>query len=729
MVGPHQWDVFISYSQRDRDAAVRLHEALAARGLRVWRDNRLADAPAQNYITQINQAHTDSARVLVLWSRNSVQSTWVLGEAEKARDGEKIVTLALEPLAGRLPLIPIPFNILGVIDASAPALDLDPIVRALGVVQTEGQRPGIVEPQVEIAALPTTHADILFGRDAELAELIGAWDSPQIHVFALDAMGGAGKTALVQHFLQVLQTGGWRGAQRVFAWSFYSQGASEDRQVSADPFFSAAFSELGGPGTAVPRDPREKGVALAKLVQRRPTLLILDGLEPLQYAGGRAASDAGVAGGIKDPGVKALLVQLAAANPGLCVVTTRLALADLRGRAGAATRALDRLGTADGVALLRHLGVEKRYGDGPLPPRVAKAFEDAIEAVKGHALALRLLGSWLKEFHNGDLRAMVELPSLARLPADADHDPYRVMHAYEVALLRRIREQGGNPAATPAGRQLALLFFLGFFDRPVEMALLRVVFPPGAEALPPGPDDAEAEHRRVVRCLFAGMQAVPLPEWRATLGQLAAAGLVVQPGAGGWHEHSAIDCHPLVRAYFGSRLKELDEPEFQGGHGRLYDHYRFQGLPEAFCNDVTYGVLALRAAYEREYPGARRRLLDGSMTPEERENLSPSISHLPPERLRAAFALVDGPGFGAARATFQPEDDAGMAPLFSAILHGCGAGREGAAFNEVYWPRVRRGNADFAAKELGLLGAELAVLASFFDLPFTSPSPRLAPAS
>ena len=456
MVAPHQHDVFISYSQRDREAAVRLEHALAARGLRIWRDDRLADAPAQDFITQIHDAHATAARVLVLWSRTSVRSTWVLAEAEKARMAEKIVTLALEPLGALLAFIPPPFNILGVIDASAAAIDLDPILRALGAVQAEGLRAGIVtlaEPQVDICKLPTTHADILFGRDAELAELIGAWDSPQTHVFALDAMGGAGKTALVQHFLQVLQTGGWRGAHSVFAWSFYSQGASEDRQVSGDPFFSAAFPALGGPGTEVPRDPREKGVALAKLVQRHRTLLILDGLEPLQYAGGRASSDAGVAGGIKDPGVKALLVQLATRNPGLCVVTTRLALADLRGRAGVATRALDRLATADGVALLRHVGVEPRYRNGTLPARVAEAFEEAVEEVRGHALALRLLGSWLKEFHNGDLRAMVELPSLARLPADTDRDPYRVMHAYEVALLRRIRGQGGKAEATPAGPQ------------------------------------------------------------------------------------------------------------------------------------------------------------------------------------------------------------------------------------------------------------------------------------
>ncbi len=67
-----------------------------------------------------------------------------------------------------------------------------------------------------------------------------------------------------------------------------------------------------------------------------------------------------------------------------------------------------------------------------------------------------------------------------------------------------------------------------------------------------------------------------------------------------------------------------------------------------------------------------------------------------------------------------------MTPLFAAIAHGCAAEREDETFNEVYLPRITRGNENFAAKKLGLYGQELAALASFFAAPFETPSPRLS---
>ncbi len=51
---------------------------------------------------------------------------------------------------------------------------------------------------------------------------------------------------------------------------------------------------------------------------RRRTLLVLDGLEPLQHP-----AKSPVKGELKDPAIHALLRGLAAKNNGLCVVTTR----------------------------------------------------------------------------------------------------------------------------------------------------------------------------------------------------------------------------------------------------------------------------------------------------------------------------------------------------------------------------------------------------------------------
>ena len=556
MTSAFPYDIFISYSQRDRAAAERIQAALASHDLKIWRDERLLDNPDSSFIGEINAALERSAKVLVLWSRNSVGSAWVQAEAEKARMAEKVVPLALDPIGALLPFIPPPFNILPTIDVSAGNADLEPVLRALGAEQVAGAAPGVVslaDAHVDLSKLPRTFAAKLYGRGREMAKLVAAWDGAATRIFAFDAMGGAGKTALVYHFVQALKASGWRGARSAFAWSFYSQGSNEDRQTSADDFFKAAFRHFGGPDAAPPRDPREKGVELAHLVQASRALLILDGMEPLQYAAKGGGHSSTVAGGVKDPGVKALLALLADSNPGLCLVTTRIPLAELSGAHGVVFEPLERLPLMAGIELLRDLGVEPgfpppasslrgapprsnpgvtdesldRHGaDAPrddgneveapkvyalppreefaalvppyappadyappppgalpaMPARVAKDLIAAVEELKGHALALTLIGKSLAEDHRGDIRAVHDLPSLPHLhPSDPARDAYRVIRSIEIALARRIAEDGATaqPAESAAGRQLALLFFLGLFDRPAETALLPVVFPDG----------------------------------------------------------------------------------------------------------------------------------------------------------------------------------------------------------------------------------------------------------
>ena len=56
---------------------------------------------------------------------------------------------------------------------------------------------------------------------------MGAWDGQSINIVELQAIGGSGKTALVTHFVEQMRISGWRGATRVYAWSFYSQGTDE----------------------------------------------------------------------------------------------------------------------------------------------------------------------------------------------------------------------------------------------------------------------------------------------------------------------------------------------------------------------------------------------------------------------------------------------------------------------------------------------------------------------
>jgi len=56
-----------------------------------------------------------------------------------------------------------------------------------------------------------------------------------------------------------------------------------------------------------------------------------------------------------------------------------------------------------------------------------------------------------------------------------------------------------------------------------------------------------------------------------------------------------------------------------------------------------------------------------------------------------------------------------MSPLYSAVAHGCQAGRYHETLDEVYLRRIRRRNEAFNTKKLGAFGADLVAISGFFD--------------
>ncbi len=146
-------------------------------------------------------------------------------------------------------------------------------------VGTGKPSPRITPKKISLARLPVTGSDV-FGREEDIAFLDAAWANQQVNVVTIVAWAGVGKSTLVNHWLRRMATDQYRSAELIFAWSFYRQGSSGDT-ASADEFLDAALNWFGDP------DPRigtgwEKGERLAKLVAHRRTLLVLDGLEPLQ---------------------------------------------------------------------------------------------------------------------------------------------------------------------------------------------------------------------------------------------------------------------------------------------------------------------------------------------------------------------------------------------------------------------------------------------------------------
>jgi hypothetical protein len=131
----------------------------------------------------------------------------------------------------------------------------------------------------------------LIGREDETKLLDDAWakaqnnvaERPRILTFV--ALGGEGKTSLVAKWAADLAHQNWPGCDAAFAWSFYSQGTREQAAASSDVFLKEALGFFGDPAMAgSAQGAFDKGRRLAQLAGERRALLILDGLEPLQYA-------------------------------------------------------------------------------------------------------------------------------------------------------------------------------------------------------------------------------------------------------------------------------------------------------------------------------------------------------------------------------------------------------------------------------------------------------------
>jgi ATP/maltotriose-dependent transcriptional regulator MalT len=76
----------------------------------------------------------------------------------------------------------------------------------------------------------------------------------------------------------------------------------------------------------------------------------------------------------------------------------------------------------------------------------------------------------------------------------------------------------------------------------------------------------------------------------------------------------------------------------------------------------------------------------------------------------------------------RPDTIEGLAPLYQAVVHGCLAGRQQEACDQVYFDRILRGTDDdgfYSIRKLGAIGADLAAVAAFFDEPWSKVSPNL----
>ena len=450
--------------------------------------------------------------------------------------------------------------------------------------------------KVRVDRLPTVAGEF-FGREAELQllddALLNQNEYANTRIIQFIAAGGTGKTKLLRHWLNKREA----EINNYIVWSFYSQGTSDSKQVSVTPLFIEAFKAFGIDTNDYTTD-EDRADALVDLLTEHKCLLVLDGLEPLQHGG------SGFNGQLKDRAMKRLLQRLAQQHSSLCIITTRIHVHELRDRAHVISHPLDNLHTVDGVQLLRSLAVQG--GD--------KELQGAANEVEGHALTLHLLGNAITTYLDGDIRKRDTLEELVDDFDEQGRHAFKVMQGYQ----HWFTDDNGEPMA-----ELQLLYLLGLFNHPIETAVLQVLW----DKQIPG--------------LSAGIR---VKAWKVAVRDLCDKHrLLSQHG----ERPDLLDCHPLIREYFGRQLQKQQPDAWQQAHEALYHYYK--ALPE----------------------------------------------------------------------DEQPDSLDTMQPLFHAMAHGCAADLYQQVLEEVYWPRIRRYRDNYLCNKLGAFSDDLAVVAHFFNQPWS----------
>jgi TolB-like protein/Flp pilus assembly protein TadD len=137
--GPHvavkRLTVFLSYARADQAQATKLAKALEESGLDVWWDALIEGGAA--FAKSIEAALESCDAVVVVWSKTSVASDWVLDEAVRGRELRKLVPVSLD---GTLP--PLGFRQYHSIDLSRrhgdfPAAEIARVVHGISAAASQ----------------------------------------------------------------------------------------------------------------------------------------------------------------------------------------------------------------------------------------------------------------------------------------------------------------------------------------------------------------------------------------------------------------------------------------------------------------------------------------------------------------------------------------------------------------------------------------------------------------
>jgi hypothetical protein len=238
--------VFVSYSHKDEPWKDRLLPQLGALEkagkIALWEDRRIK--AGDEWDEEIREAMNRAAFAVCLISANYLNSNFCMKDeiafflTKRQEAGLVIFPVLINPCPWYA------FDALSALqmlprDGRSVAIDFkdredsvfEEVARQIfDTVRDPGDRPPrarvavVARPRkIDLSHLPET-GKALFGRSGEIALLDQAWASEGTSLVTLVAWGGVGKSTLINKWLERLKADDYRGAERVFAWSFYSQG-------------------------------------------------------------------------------------------------------------------------------------------------------------------------------------------------------------------------------------------------------------------------------------------------------------------------------------------------------------------------------------------------------------------------------------------------------------------------------------------------------------------------
>jgi tetratricopeptide (TPR) repeat protein len=227
----------------------------------------------------------------------------------------------------------------------------------------------------------------------EILETITDWyTNPEVRIGALIGWGGVGKSALVRKWYDTLESNNIK-PDGIFWWGFY-------RNAYLEQFLNALlrFVSQGRIEPETIKSTWEKIDRIKEYIHQGTYLIILDGLEQMQK------SESGDEfGKMIHRESTELLHYFADVSKGLCLITTRYPLPDIKNYEGAGyqKKEVDRLELKDARALFKIVGVKGSQ----------EVIDSVIEEYNGHALSLILLSKYLVEDFGGNINKAKDIPS------------------------------------------------------------------------------------------------------------------------------------------------------------------------------------------------------------------------------------------------------------------------------------------------------------------------------